>query len=611
MAVKAGLKSEPSAVGVDHKNWWDRMNRQIQSAVAAIILMCVSAPGIGQEPHHSRISIVHPGFEPLQSDLKAIIGLTDAEEQKQWENIKDYIDMFQIGIDGSRPVRVDVLTGVTPTSYLIWIPLATPEDTKQNIADEFRDSLKAFGYETVRDSKDKSLYEIQNTEGAGDTGWFRVIADLKYGVFVMTTDRQDTQLLRQVILKASDPRTDVEKILSSGASVGAELINLAESADDQSRRRSASAELRKISMDIIQKRPEESTTEFDLRRHLMKSELDETERLMAEAREIRLLGTFHRDSSKASLTLHGSAISGTSLDETIRQMGVRPDAYAAIAKPDGSVMSVRLNHPIDKLRQGNVEEFLNLVKKDVDSRIDSSKELSAEEQTSTKSMLAGLMELTLDGIRTGHINALLESTVNEKNEFTVIGSVSVPQAARLNDILPLLEKSGKGNSAEMNVGKIGEMPVHRIQLAEGYVSLIDRVFGTHRDLFVVVDADRVWMAAGPGALEAMTAMIGKMGPPAVSPTVLRAELHLLPWIKRLDDMAKEAPEKATKEEKELQRSRARNRARALAAMKTEDLVILEIKSTDGIVTGELSFDVGAMRFAGKMMSAFAKENMSE
>ncbi|MFO0429333.1 MAG: hypothetical protein ACK526_22390 [Planctomyces sp.] len=582
------------------------MYRILNPILAIFLTALISAEAISQEPHHSRVSVVHPGFDLLKLDLKSVVDLADPEERKQWDNIQDYIDMFQIGIDGSRPVRVDALSGVTPACYLTWVPLPKPADAK-----EFRDSLDAFGYQTTRDAQDKNLYRIDSNAGAQDMGWFRIIPGAEYGVFVLTTDKEDMELLRQLVTRAEEPKGEVADLLASGCSLGAELVNKAVSAEDQEKRRSAAAELRKISMDTVQKRPEESKTEFELRKHLLKAQLDESERLMVEAAIIRVFGSLDRNASRASLKFTATAIPDTSLHKTIAAIGVRPDDFASVKKFDGSIMSIRMNHPIDEVRQSNVKTFLELVQADFDSRIDASKDLSADEKVNTKQFLSGLLKVTLDGIASGHICAMLEATTDATNDFMVLGSVSAPDATRLNDILPLLAKSGKGNLAEMNVRKVGNVSIHRIQLYKGFVSLIDRVFGDTRDLFIGIDKDRVWLAAGPGALDRMAETIEKLGPPAMSASAIHAEARLLPWIQRLDEVAKTSPEKTTKEEKERQRANARTRARAIDALKTDDQVTLDIASKDGVVTGEFSFDKGSMTFVGKAISAFAKENLQE
>ena len=50
-----------------------------------------------QTPMDARITVAHPGFNLLKSDLEKTLALTTPVEQKQWENIQGYIDTFIIG----------------------------------------------------------------------------------------------------------------------------------------------------------------------------------------------------------------------------------------------------------------------------------------------------------------------------------------------------------------------------------------------------------------------------------------------------------------------------------------------------------------------------------
>ncbi len=563
-----------------------------------------------QEAHHSRISIVHPGFDFLKADTKALIDLTTAEEQKQWVNIQDYIDMFQIGIDGSRPVRMDVLTGLVPTAYVTWVPLAPPEDKKKALIDEFRDNLNAFGYGTTRDPQDRNLYRMENAEDEADTGWLRVIPDLRYALFVQTMDKQDMVILKQLLQKAGDPLSDVADILAAKPGIGVEGVNTADTAADQAKRREAFAELRKTSMETIQKRPEEATTEYELRKALLEHQLDEGERLMVEARLIRMMGSLDLKNHTASMGFTATAIPSTSLAASIESFGQQPDAFASVAKSPGSALSLRLNHPIDAMRQENAMETLSLTKMDIDVRIDASKEMTAAEKDSAKKMLSGILEVIQDGIRTGNVNAFVESVPNDKGEFSTIGAVSAPGASRLNDILPLLANSGKDNMVQMNADKAGDIPIHKVQLAEGFVTLIDRIFGVKQELYVGVAESHVWLASGPGGLESMKNAIGSLGAAAVSPTCIHIELKALPWVRHLEKIAKTSDEGKTLEEKEQQRSLKRTRDRAIIAMEGDsDQITLDVRVEKGVVTGTVSLDRGIVRFAGKMLAAFSKENL--
>ncbi|MCA9034603.1 MAG: hypothetical protein KDA91_05705 [Planctomycetaceae bacterium] len=584
------------------------------SFVAALVVTSITVlspeRSFSQEPHHPRVTVLHPGFDSLKADLKSIIDLTNETEQEQWVNLNDYIDMFQIGIDGGRPVRVDVLTGMTPTGYLIWIPLAPPEG-KSSLGDEFRDNLDALGYSTVRDPQERTLYSVQVVEGPEtDGGWMRVIPDLKYAVLTLTTSTSNLPILRQLMMKAGDPLKDVENLLGDNAAMAAELVNSAQTSEDMEKRVTAFAELRRVTMDTIQKRPAESTTEFELRQALMQHQLNELQRLMVQASEIRATLNVDRSDHKAALGLTAKAIPGTDLAETIAEFDTQPDAFDGIAPLKDSALSVRVNHPLDKMRQGHANETLDLIKKDLDSRIEADKDLNDAQRTATRQLLDGLMNLTKDGIATGYINAMVESSPVGDGKFNTVACLSAPNATRLNELLPLLKDAGNGNTVETNVETVGKVVIHRVQLAEGYIGIVDRFFGANQALLVGVADNHVWLASGPDASATLKSVIESLGEPARNGVVAHIELRGLPWVQHFQEVAKTGTDEGkTPEEKEARRAMERTRLRAIDAMKgNDDMVVFDVKVADSVVNIDLTMETGILRFAGKMAAAFSKEN---
>ena len=77
-------------------------------SISLLVLMtlALAQTTFAQTPQDARITVAHPGFNLLKSDLKKTIDLTTPGEQKQWENIQSYIDTFIIGIDETREVQV-------------------------------------------------------------------------------------------------------------------------------------------------------------------------------------------------------------------------------------------------------------------------------------------------------------------------------------------------------------------------------------------------------------------------------------------------------------------------------------------------------------------------
>ena len=61
--------------------------------------------------------------------------LTDPIEQKQWKVLKDYLDVFLIGVDANLPTRVDVIFD-QKANRMVWsIPVSNfPKFRKDNLA---------------------------------------------------------------------------------------------------------------------------------------------------------------------------------------------------------------------------------------------------------------------------------------------------------------------------------------------------------------------------------------------------------------------------------------------------------------------------------------------
>jgi hypothetical protein len=365
-------------------------------------------------------------------------------------------------------------------------------------------------------------------------------------------------------------------------------------------------------MEAIQKRPSESATEFELRKLAVKQQMDEGERVLAELGRGFLSLVLDKKvpgAPTASLKLSASAIPGTSLDAAIQQINTQPDAFAGLKKFEGSALSGRLNHPVDPMRQANFIAFLALTEQDMADRLKGSKERSeAEKQTSLK-VTTGVLDVIRSSINAGWMNGFVESVPDGKGDFTSVAAFSAPAAGNLTAVLPELANAGKGNLVEMNVDKQGDVAIHRIQLAEGYIDVVDRVFGAKKDLFVGVGPAHVWLASGVGGKEKLKETIAGLGAPQTTDHPVHLEIQCLPWVQRFEEAAKKDPPGKTPEEQEIQREWARRRARAIASFQDGgDRIVLDFHSKNGQVTGELLLEHGLLRFAGKLMSAFSKAN---
>lgn len=555
---------------------------------------------ISQTPMDSRITVAHPGFSLLKSDLKKTIDLTTTVEQKQWENIQGYIDTFIIGIDETREVQVHVMTGVNPAGYLICVPLNNGGDPSK----EFRENLDSLGYRMMRDPADHTLYSIESD--ANEYGWMRVDPALRYAFFMITTNKAVLPSLKGIVLRAALVPTKLNENMI------AELKNTDTSAAAITHRIAAFKPIRDEQMALIKQRPDEKPTAFQLRQASSRQIYDEAERIMSEADQLLVTLTMDRTvpaAPKINLRTTASAIVGTSMEGTIAQYSGLTDAFAGLQRIKGSSLSVRVNHPLDQLRKKHLTETLTLTKADIEAGLTANKTRSDAEKEAFKKFTTGVLGVLEASVKSGHLNGIIESIPETDDHSTTVAVFVSPAAAELNQILPLLTDAGKGNAVAMNAGKVGDVDIHKIQIAEGFIDAFDKLFGSHEDLFVGVGPEKVWIASGKNGLETLKTTIAAVGAAAPNPVVLKIEGNMLPWAKRIDAVAKkEKPVNLTADEEKLRRERARVRERALAALATDDDFSLVISSEAGTWVGEFTSNTGLLRFVGKMMAAFSKEN---
>ena len=309
------------------------------------------------------------------------------------------------------------------------------------------------------------------------------------------------------------------------------------------------------------------------------------------------------------MKLAANAIPGTALAAAIDQINTQPDAFAGIKKFEGSALSGRLNHPVDPMRQANFLEFLALTEQDMADRLKGSKERTEAEKVTSLKVTSSILDVIRSSIKAGWMNGFVESVPDGKGDFVSVGAFSAPDAGSLTAVLPELANAGKGNLVEMNVDKQGDVAIHRVQLAEGYIDLVDRVFGAKKDLFIGVGPAHVWLASGIDGKDKLKETIAGLGAPQSTNHPVHLEIHCLPWVQRFEETAKKDLPGKTPEEQEIQREWARRRARAIASCQNGgDRIVLDFYVKDGEVTGDLTLEHGLLRFAGKLMSAFSKAN---
>lgn len=582
--------------------------RSILWACAALSLSCA----VAQEDHDPQFILVHPGVTALNADLLSLTDLSSDEEKAYGEDLEAFIEDFALGIDSKKPVLIDAITSSTPVCYLIWLPYADRID--------FLDNLESIGFPAFVQPQSNDFYLIDDEI---DKGWLRLLPQLKdedqggvdegYAVVALPSDQTEKFLeqVKQYVLAAQLPTAGLDLLEKDGqsASVVVHLKNGTLTADDQSSRRKTFTSIREQDMETVTKRPDETATEFDLRKGSAGYFYDEIERIYAEASDVDLRSTLDSDASTIQIFLDAAAIQDSSLAQSVALFGQTPDAFAAIQPLAENVLSGRLNHPVDEMRKKNANDYIDLLTADVHRRIDSSETLNDEEKAATRILYDDVAKVFRDGFNSGNVNGFVEA-IHDGKQFTIVGAVSAPGSETLAETLKQVPIARSGNEVELSVATEAGITIHKLGLAEGFVKLADDLFGAGADYLVGLGNDQVWLATGPGALEILQSKIKETGEPESNSNVLSAELKLGPWVQRLRELAEEREQPEVVEDRAAWRENlVRLQQFAESLLVNNDELSMSVTSDGATVNGSLQIHKGVLTFLGRQIAKVAKENL--
>ena len=212
------------------------------------------------------------------------------------------------------------------------------------------------------------------------------------------------------------------------------------------------------------------------------------------------------------------------------------------------------------------------------------------------------------GFASGSVNGFVEAT-HDRSGFVLIGAVSAPGSDALEDTLQQLPAAREGNEVELEVATEGDIRIHRIRLAEGFVDLADTVFGTGRDFYVGLGRDQVWMATGTGSKELLISAIRQTGEPELNETVLTVDVALRPWAERLLELAEQKEPPEAVEDREAWRNELARMRQLAESLVQEDALNIVVKADGDSVTGTVRMHRGLLTFIGRQIAKLAKENL--
>ena len=552
-------------------------------ALIAALIAGVCRPLVAEDAT-PRVSIVLPGGDALTGNLKFLLGLTSTEEQKQLPVVLDYLEIFQIGIDGKKPICMDLLFADKSVRMLSSFPVSSLNDFKEN--------LDGFGIAIKR--RPKSLYKLS---GAYE-GFMRYRRGSRYA----SISEKLADVPADKPGAAGDPRKPVQSFLDQGADLGVQVIN---AADQQDQRRSSFDSVRKEIMAGVKSKPKEAAEDFALRKLVTRHQMDELQRFFVESAKVSMSWTTDAKEKIGRGALSLAAIPDTSLAASIALLGQEPSHFALIEDPEKTILSGRIYHPLDQQRQQRLAELFSELRGRFHTKIKGNK-ASDDRKAATDTLVDHVMDMLTANAKAGLTDVFIQVVEPADDKRTVLGGARVTDSAPLTEIMNLLPKSIADVQVETDVATEGDVKIHKLTLTKSSQTLQD-FLGTDQTIYLGVSQDTVWYAAGADAMDALKHAITEAATPAKFEDIqsipfFSLDFRVLPWLRLRKQQVADKADAGNVELRKL----------ALEAFSAgDDRVSMQLSRDGNDVAGRMEVATGILRLAGKLVAQFSKENLED
>lgn len=520
------------------------------------------------------ISLVQINAAGMIADLKYLV-LDLADDKKGWSNLDELIPTFLEGIDQERPIRIDILLGENQQErYRLILPISD--------LGKFRDNLEVF--EISSKKQRKGPYKLGNLF----EGFMQYLKKLQYVIISEKLDEVDS---------IEDPLKRVQELIQAKYDFSALITNAKDGVD---LRKKSMTKTREQLQAAIKKKPEETRNAFELRKLAFTHQMDEAERLFAEAQKLVIGWTTDAPQNEGRLVFNLKAIEGTSLEESIKQFATKPSYFANVPVKQDGILNGRITHPLDEMRKANFTAFYNLLLPSLKERIDNNKDFTDKQKAAGKKLSELIIQMLDDGKESALVDGFIDTNATADGKYTLLGGIRSADGAKLKEAVEVLPELMKGQTVELDVVNEDNLKIHKINIRDDYKAGFFELFGEGEALYVGSTPEALWMAAGPDATQRIKDAAQKVTEPApteISPNVIELNVKTLPWLKLINKIRGE-------------KGKADIREMLLKSLTNKDDTFTFVMKREGdVIDGKAKLDKGILKFIGNVIAKFSKETL--
>jgi hypothetical protein len=531
------------------------------------------------------VTVVVAGSNEVLDDVKYLLMLTDAVEQKQWKVLKDYLEVFLIGVDPQLPTRVDLVFDEKANRTVWTIPVSNfPNFRKNNIAAILTPRIRDMG---------GGWWKLGNGKPADFNGWMQ------------DTPPYDRigETKADINLFPADPRPFANPLLARHFVVAVDVQNKLTDAAAQAKRHELFKGTRKQTLAALKKETGEKPADFELRKKATEIEMDELEWFFTESEHALVGITIDTKKEIGRTDIELTPIANTPLAQNVAQLCTKPSLFANVERSKQPTLAFSVNHPLGDVRKKAAVAMSSLIRDRLKARADSDEKRNVEQKDATKQIIDKAYAMVESGINAGAADGFIDvhSGASGKNVF--LAGTRTADGTKLDEIISMMPKAYEGATVKLNVAEESGVKIHSIEFAKGKHPYWADFIGAEL-LYVGSSKDTLWAAGGEGSLETLKTAIKKTKQPATAGSEKAPWLELIvklkPWI---DESLSQPPKKkgADHYPKLIQ----------AALQNGDDQLSVRMTREGNKIVGVAEIQKGILRAAGKIASDFSRENLDE
>ena len=262
--------------------------------------------------------------------------------------------------------------------------------------------------------------------------------------------------------------------------------------------------------------PDESDEQYEVRKGLVESQMEQMETLLNETDQVTFGWLIDGNKQKTHMDMTVTAKPGTNLASQMNQMKDTKTRFAGFHDPDAAIMM----HSASKLRKQDVEQIQGMlasVKEQALEEIANDDDIPNDEaRGKAKEVVSDLFEILDDTLATRVMDGGMSVSFNEQS-MTMVSGLHVADGRKVEEalkkVVEMAEQEPDFPGIKFNADRQGTASFHTMRIPIPEEEKARQIFGDELDVAIGIDKQAAYFAMGDNCLSKLKTVISKSGTP--------------------------------------------------------------------------------------------------